>query len=367
MIIIFHCIIIKSLIIMSWSKFTRDNIKYFKNHKIHIDKLNPLLMEIKNERNRIKSFITKNKLTIKITQLKNIELEICNKKILNYAGVQWVDSKNLNDDMDNLNKTFELCWKTPIDGKIDVNLVNNNDNKLFIKTTELNMKKISKRIKFLIYVGEYLKYKSNNTSKVFDIYIILSNLKRYFPEKDKKIQVTHVNGGYTDFSENIIFVWRHEEFEKVLLHEMIHFFDMDSRDADFHTKLDINGPSSFYEAKTDFFAIFYHLIYLSIITRLPVKNLLEIELSFVENQAMALNEHFNLGTWKYKTDKSINQTTPALSYYILKYLLFCYFMENKLIEIEDYSQIINKIVRIGFIQKPYVKLESSRMSLLQLD
>ena len=26
--------------------------------------------------------------------------------------------------------------------------------------------------------------------------------------------VKNVNGGYTDFNENIIFVWRHEEFEK---------------------------------------------------------------------------------------------------------------------------------------------------------
>ena len=29
-----------------------------------------------------------------------------------------------------------------------------------------NIKKIIKRLKFLIYVGEYLKYKSNNTSKI---------------------------------------------------------------------------------------------------------------------------------------------------------------------------------------------------------
>lgn len=352
---------------MSWSTFTKEHIKYFINNKIPIDNSNLLLMEIKNERKRIKSFITRNKMHIKIIQLKTNELEICNRKILKYAGVEWVDTKNLINDLINLDKTFELSWKTPIDGNIDENLINYKDNKMYIKTTVTNIKKIIKRLKVLIYIGEYLKYKSNNTSKIFNTFIILSNLKRFFPEKNKKIQVTHVNGGYTDFSENIVFVWRHEEFEKVLLHEIIHFFDMDSRDAKFNTKLDINGPSSFYEAKTDFFAIFYHLIYLSIITRIPIKKLLEVELTFIENQAMALNEHFNLGTWKYKTNKSINQNTPALSYYILKYLLFLYFMENKLTEIEDYGQIINKIVTIGFVQKPYIKLESSRMSLLQLD
>jgi hypothetical protein len=351
---------------MSWSDFTIENIKHFKNNKINIDKSNQLLIAIKNERTNIKNFIQRNNLYITINQLDDNELKTTNKKIFEYSGVQWVDSKNLNSDFDNLDKTYKLTWKTPIERNINPNLVKNIDNKLFIKTTEKNIKKIVKRLKFLIYVGEYLKYKSNNTNKVFDIYIVLSNLKRFFPESKQKIQVTHVNGGYTDFYKNIIFVWRHEEFEKVLLHEMIHFFDMDSRDVNFTTKIKINGPTSFYEAKTDFYAIFYHLIYLSVVTRLSIKNLLEIELSFVENQAMALNAHFNLGSWNYKTIGNINQTTPAMSYYIFKYMLFKYFMENKLNELNDYDQVLTKILRIGFVQKPFIKLESSRMSLLQL-
>ena len=148
---------------------------------------------------------------------------------------------------------------------------------------------------------------------------------------------------------------------------MIHFFNMDSRDKHIKLKLNINGPSSFYEAVTDFWAIFYHLIYLSIITGLPIKILLEFELAFVENQAMILNNHFNLGSWKYNFNYQVNQTTPALSYYILKYMLFKYFMKNKLLEINNYNQVLNKIIRLGFIQKNYVNIESSRMSLLQLD
>jgi hypothetical protein len=34
---------------------------------------------------------------------------------------------------------------------------------------------------------------------------------------------------------------------------------------------------------------------------------------------------------------------------------------------EDYNGVLNKITAIGFEQIPYVKLESSRRSLLQLD
>lgn len=344
---------------MDWSDFTYKHIKYFKN-KISIDKSNLLLIEIKNETKRVKSFIYKNKLDIKFNQLKNTQLNICNDKIISYSQVGWVDSKNLNNELINLENIFEFSWKTP---NID------NINKIYIKTTNINIKSISKRIKYLIYIGEYLKYKSNNTVKIFDIYIILSNLKRYFPKKNKKVRVTHINGGYTDSNKNIIFVWRYEEFEKVFLHEIIHFLNMDSKHENNYVDLNINGPTSFSEAKTDFLAVFYHLIFLTIITKISIKKLLEFEFAFIENQAMALNNHFNLGSWKYKIDKSINinQGTPAFSYYILKYLLFMYFMEHDLIEIEEYNKIINKIIAIGFVQKSYIKLKSSRMCLLQLD
>ena len=49
--------IIKSLIIMSWSDFTKENVKQFSKAKIHIGNANPLLTEIKNERKKIKDFI----------------------------------------------------------------------------------------------------------------------------------------------------------------------------------------------------------------------------------------------------------------------------------------------------------------------
>jgi hypothetical protein len=340
---------------MLWSDFTLTHINYFNNSTNNINNNCLLLNEIKNERKQIKDFIKKNNINIKINLIKDENLKQLDKKINSYSQVNWVDTKNLINDLINLDKTFEFTWLTS-DKYI---------NKMYIKTTDDVIKKIIKRIKFLIYIGEYLKYKTNNISKAFDIYIILSNLKKNFPTKNKKMKVPNVNGGYTDIYNNYIFIWRYEEFEKVLLHEIIHFVDMDLRDQDVNTKLNINGPSSFFEALTDFFAIFYNLIFLSIVSKISIRNLLQLELTFIENQAMALNEHYNLGNWQNKISKKINQTTPALSYYILKYLLFKYFMENKL-DISNYNELINKIIKIGLITKPYVKLNSSRMSLLQL-
>jgi hypothetical protein len=352
---------------MPWTDFTLKNVKQFEKVKINIGNNNSLLHSLKMERNRIKNFIRRNKhMYIYIRHLKSDYKDIINKKIILYTNVDWVDSKSVLDDLPNLPNIYEFTWITPNDN-VSTNSVNNNENKMYIQTTVDKNKKIVKRIKFLIFINEYIKYKTNNTNKRSMIFLVLSNLERFFPEDNQIINVKHVNGGYTN--QDIIFVWRYEEFEKVLLHEIIHYFDMDSRNTNIETKLNINGPHNYYEAKTDFWGIFYHLIYLSLITKVKIKYLLELELSFIQNQAMALNNHFKLDNWRDNINTSIVQTTPALSYYILKYLLFKYFLinTNDISEIEDYNIIIKKITNIGFEKQPYIKLKSSRMSLLQLD
>lgn len=353
---------------MNWSDFTLNNIEQFYKVKFNIDDNNILLHSLKMERSKIKNFIRRNKnLYIKIKHIKGDNKNIINKKIDLYTKVGWVDSKNLLDDLSNLPNIYEFTWKTPNDN-ISEDLVNNNDNKMYIQTTVDKIKKIVKRIKMIIFINEYIKYKTNNTKKISSIFLVLSNLERYFPDDNQIIKVKHVNGGYTDSEKNIIFVWRYEEFEKVLLHEIIHYFDMDNRHIHIETKLNIIGPHSYYEAITDFWAIFYHLIYLSLVTRVSIRILLEFELAFIKNQAMALNDHFKLGNWNNNIQKSaIVQTTPALSYYILKYLLFEYFLINDLSEIDNYNLLIKKITAIGLVKQSYIKLNSSRMSLLQLN
>ena len=336
-----------------------DNLKLFSDRKIKLENSNLLVQKIKNERNSVIQFIKNTKLKIKIEQLdKNANKKLEN-KLENFANVYWVDKNNLAISSNQLDKIFKITWETPNNS----NLLNT----MFIKTTNDEIKKIIKRVKFLIYIGEYLKLKTNNIAKPLEIYLVLSELKKYFPEKDEKIKIAHVNGGYTNLVTNIIFVWRKEEWEKILIHEIIHYFDMDMRDHRVELKIPVKGPKSYFEAVTDFWGLFYHLIYLSVLITKKIKTLLELELTFIENQAMALNDFLNLGSWQHKPDETINQTTPALSYYILKYLLFKYFLENNLSEMEDYNGVLNKITAIGFEQIPYVKLESSRRSLLQLD
>ena len=353
---------------MSWSLFTNENIKIFKSQYL-LKKDNPLLNLLKTERDNIKEFI-KNNATISydIQKLNPIQIKENDKKIKLYSDTLWVDKKNVLLDLIKLDVTYCIKWKT-----LSVNDINR-INYITIKTTPLVIISILERIKYIIYILEYLKSKSKNITKTFDIYLVLTELQKKFPNKDTILNVSNVNSGYTN-KNNIIFIWRLEEFEKVLFHETIHFFNMDCSNHNVKPIGNINGPHTYFEAITDFFGIFYHLIYLSLITRKKIKKLLELELGFIKNQAMQVNEHFNLGTWVGVPPIKIYQKTPAFSYYILKYMIFEYLITNNtntndtntnILLINDYDKLLTQIINNGFKVCKFIKIISSRMSLLQL-
>ena len=89
-----------------------------------------------------------------------------------------------------------------------------------------------------------------------NLYIFLSDIKKKFPS-DNYYTPYHVNTAYSIKKTEIV-IFRKEEFEKVLFHELIHFYDLDilsyqnnlvSKFPKFNFKFNPN------EAFTDFFAI----------------------------------------------------------------------------------------------------------------
>jgi len=200
------------------------------------------------------------------------------------------------------------------------------------------------------------------------MYLLLSPLKKII-EENHTICPKNINSGYTDFTTNEIFIWREEEFEKVIFHELIHYMELDVRNMAFDDKdlpIVINGPKSYYEAFTDLQGILYYLIYVSIITGKSVDSLFQIEYAFIKNQANNLNDIFKLKDWKNKK-QSIKQTSPAFTYYILKYLII-----KKIIENNDFSlldnprELIKVIFKSEFQNDNFIDIKSSRMTLIQL-
>ena len=333
---------------MKWNNFTNKYIKEFIPNKYNLHEESNLLLFIRNERNLINKFIVNNpNLEIKIESINSKDI---NDIFIELTNTPWVYNKVI-DEINNLNKNYYYKWK-----------FNNTENFILIKS---NKDDISDKIKLIAYIIEYIKYKNNNNKPV-KIYIVLSNLKKYFPNNNEIIGTKHANTGYNNSLTNIIFIWRYEEYEKVIFHEIMHYLDLDYRHhvIDNIDNLNINGPTTFFEAITDYYGIIYNIIYVSIFSKLSIKLLIEIELGFIKNQAMHMNDFLNLKNWD--TQIKINIKSPVISYYILKYLLFEYSINNNIPKNIQYNNLIKIICKNNFIQQKYIKLKSSRMSIIQL-
>jgi hypothetical protein len=353
-----------------WTNFTNKKIKKFKAARYNINNNAVLLDLIKNERSKIKAFMQDNinNLTIKIKTINPIILE---NKIKSYISSPWVDSANIKKNLPKLNVNVLIEWK--------LNNLQQNMNSIYIKTTQDQYDLFINRIKNTIMIIEYLKNKTNNINKLTCCYLILTKLKKYFPKDGQIINIQHANSGYSDSLNNYIFIWRYEEYEKVLFHEMIHNLRMDHRDTIINKLDNINNMHNYFEAITDFWGIFYHIIYLSLITKVKIKSLLEIELGFIKNQAMILNNYFELNNWNKlknenilidtatnKQTKLINQNASAFSYYIIKYLLFKFSLTDNINNYNNYNILFKKVLEAGFINETFIPIKSSRMTLFQL-
>ena len=318
-----------------WSNFTLMNYinlkkikkNYINSDSIYYEKIVLILKEIQNKPN----------ITFKIKKY-NID----KKKILKYCSVFWVYNKILLC-MDELTKEYVITW---------------NNNKIYLKCTNNKFIKIQKRLPLLLKMINYIKKDNIND---LNIYLILSNLKKTF-NNSKEILPKHINSGYTDIVDKYIFIWREEEFEKVLFHELIHFFDNDHRDEQYSH---YNNYESLFEAITDLKGITFNLIYLSLITNKSIYKLINYEFSFINNQGIMINNLIN---------KNIKLVSPAFSYYVLKLMLINYITSSQM-TINEYNDlfilnknfnfIINKLNEIK--ETNYYNFNSCRMTFFELE
>jgi hypothetical protein len=184
---------------------------------------------------------------------------------------------------------------------------------------------------------------------------------------DEIISPTHINSGYTNLLTKLIFIWREEEFEKVCFHEVIHLLDQDHRDENINIETNINGPQSFHEAITDFKAIIFNIIYLSLVTKIKIKILFSFEYSFIKNQSNYIYDVLKIKNKQY---------SPAYSYFILKYFIFKYFNKYYFNETlfddifyrnKNYSILIDYIKNNKIKNNKYINFNSARMTLFELN
>jgi len=318
--------------------FTNSYYKIFMKNKYNITNNNPLLLNIIKERNNIISLMKDINITITKTKIHNI-----NKLLIG----TFVYKSGIIKSLPTLHEEYCIQW---------------GDNNIYIKGNS-NINGFLSRIQIFINILEYLRNKSNCKNKIINIYIILTDLKKSIPNKNKIISAKHINTGYTDHRNNIIFIWRYEEFEKVLFHELVHYFELDhsSMIRKVDNNISIKGPINYFEAFTDFWGCLYHLIYISLVTKIKIKLLLEIELAYMENIAKNIYSYYDLNN-----KKNIEHKSDAFSYYILKWYLFKYALDNDINKVDNFYDILNIIILNNMDISKIYNINNIRMTLLQL-
>ena len=244
---------------------------------------------------------------------------------------------------------------------------NGNNIELYVVSREdeaLN-KDIIRRIISKLFVLIDLFTNANNTT--YHIYVWLSDLKKYKPHSHqhklhnhrmiskKTFQSQHINSGATVHNlleETVeLFIWRKEEIEKVLLHEMIHTLKLDFMGYPEDLKLDIiqkfNIPVSIElrlgEAYVETWAVLLNTIYVSFTkNKMKIKKqckiksneffkLFAMEIFFTLFQSSKILRYFGyecitgckVPLQKSENPKEMSQTlfeqeTSVFSYYLIK-------------------------------------------------
>ena len=187
-----------------WSPFTSKYINVINNHDTNLINNTKFIERIKEIRYNINMLPTVTYQIDKVTIKHNVLNQL--------KDSPWV-SKRLS--FDGLTYDIHIHW---LNNLINTNTNNTFDNNIYIKTTKYKYKKIKKRLPIFLKIMNYLQINGRNKKNI-TLYFVLSNLQKYV-DPNKIIGPEHINSGYTNTQNHIIFIWREEDFEKVTCLEL---------------------------------------------------------------------------------------------------------------------------------------------------
>ena len=221
------------------------------------------------------------------------------------------------------------------------------DNKKFILNLYLTNDDISKKdyyldkiIKVILFMYELNDKLINKNQKQIKINVLLSHQRKELSEISDYLSPINVNSG-SAIRGDIVTVWRDEEIEKVLIHEIQHYlycdFNIGTKDSEYVTEIvnkyfKVDGIDAVNESFNETMAHIINMCYQSCKLNMDLKEIYNYEIKFLLFQCAKI---FNFFGANKMTDKIVfKQTTNVLSYYVLKtYLLY---------NINDTINLINK-------------------------
>jgi len=172
---------------------------------------------------------------------------------------------------------------------------------------------------------------------------------------NKPLYVNNVNSGFTYTTRNEIFIFRKEEFPKVILHELLHH-DINIHNDKFslynkhkllkHFNLSIDSELILNESIIEFWATILHLSYISKEYNLDFKSLIKIEIEY------SLYKCYQIFKLKQK-NKLYYDKSNIYSYIIFKTIFLVYFDQFKKIYTFPYddTKITDFILKYSYLKK----------------
>lgn len=188
-------------------------------------------------------------------------------------------------------------------------------------------------INIILKIFSFFRTLTNDNDKFIKLVVFYGRQKKYLPINSNIICPDNVNSGAT-MKGVIITIWRREEFYKVLIHELIHYFDMDFYITDsIYKKLDkytqekvtINGVDRVNESYTEILAVTIHSVIYSEIMNISFNKILSTEILYSCLQFAKIFNFFGYNDCNIENKRiNVYQTTSVWSYYIIK----CMFLLN---------------------------------------
>jgi len=176
-----------------------------------------------------------------------------------------------------------------------------------------------------------------NQNKI-NLRMILSKQKKSLYSNYDILGPINVNSGSTNLHGEFINIWRFEEFEKVMIHEIQHYYGCDFHSSNTNYFLvknvineyfDIKGDDKVNESYNEVMAHIISMIYFSKIYKLKLEDVFHSELYFLLFQTAKIIDFFGGNEYNsiLKTTPNhikFNQRTSVLSYYLIKTLFMFY-------------------------------------------
>lgn len=205
------------------------------------------------------------------------------------------------------------------------------------RETQKVLMELLKVVDFMVF---YCSSVNTDFKGSIEIKLTLSPFLKQAPQDNEPLSALHVNSGYTsrfyETNHSEIVIYRREEVIKVLLHEILHAFDMDSKTMDSEMERPINNyfkvskPVYINESFTDTYACLINLVLAAMKYSKPLEtfnDLLKYETNHICAMAVKVMKLIGISLRVGAKIPSVNgssysETTHVISYYLLKALNF---------------------------------------------